>query len=410
MISFKDKPWFQYSQNNWKTRTATIIGAGIAGCQLAYHLEKQGWETAIIDQNNTIADNASGNPAGIIAPKVTATPSAAEDFYCQAFDYTEQQLSILDNSSNYWHPCGVLQIATLSRDQKRFNKIAQRTELENTIQYLNPIEATQLAGIKIKESGLYYPRAGWVDPRSLCQALVKTTRVILNHSVLTLSYDKCWTITDSNKEIIAQSEIVIFCTGNQQITPYYQPPIIPIAGQTSYIETSETISNPKLIIDHQGYIIPNIQPQQSLIGASYHRNKQRSECLEKDNQANLALQYKHLPKFAQHLKVSNAHCATRATTPDRLPYVGGIPIKNYYQKEYGDIHQGRQWKNYPIANYEQGLFTLNGFGSRGLTTAALCAKLLVNLLENQTGQADTELLQKLHPARFIISALKQNCS
>ena len=95
------------------------------------------------------------------------------------------------------------------------------------------------------------------------------------------------------------------------------------------------------------------------------------------------------------------------TTPDRFPYAGALPDKEFYQKNYHDLHQGKQYKKYPNAKYQHGLFILGGLGSRGLTTSGLCAKSLCDLLNKR---AHPKLLQYCHPARFLIKELKRNQS
>ena len=407
MTYLRKKPWFKYQEQQWRQQTATVVGAGIAGCQLAYQLQKQGWKVQLLDQNNKIASHASGNPAGIVAPKFTAAPSAAEDFYQQAFNYIEHQLSQFANHHDYWNPCGLIQIATLPRDIKRFKKIAQRNFPKDTLQHLSSEKASKISQTQITQNSLYYPRAGWLRPNLFCKELTKDIEIIYNRSISALQRDnQQWCLYDSQQKCISSSDIVVFCTGEQApINTLYQPPIIPIAGQTSYVESS--VLKLKTIIDHQGYIIPNIQAQKSLIGASYHRNQCRQKCTEQDNQDNLTLQLKHLTNLPS-LKVSSAHCAIRATTPDRLPYIGGIPEETQYQQDYSDIHQGKQWKKYPLAHYEKGLYIMTGFGSRGLTTSAFCAHLLVKLITNQCDGNDYDLLSKCHPARFIISALQKS--
>ncbi|MCK5725421.1 MAG: FAD-dependent 5-carboxymethylaminomethyl-2-thiouridine(34) oxidoreductase MnmC [Thiotrichaceae bacterium] len=408
-ISFKNKPWFQYPKYQWKQRTVTVIGAGIAGCQIANHLQKYGWTVCLIDQNNEVAKNASGNPAGIIAPKITAVASASEDFYCQAFHYVLQQIKQRPNHKEYWHPSGVVQLQTLERDNQRFIKIAERDLDPKIVHLLDPTTASQIANIIIDTPCLHYPQAGWVEPKKFCNDLIQDSQLITNCQASSLNYQNDeWTVFDEMQQPINQSEIVILCTGDQQtLSTQYQPPITPISGQTTIItiDTDKT-PQPNKVIDHQGYIIPQRDKNKQLIGASYHRDQQRSQCLAEDNKSNLALQQQHVPSFATGITShQSAHCATRASTPDRLPYIGAMPIIQQYQQDYADIHQGRHWQPYPSASYEQGLFMMTGFGSRGLTTSAYCAKLLVNLLENQCNDQSINLLKQLHPARYIIRNL-----
>ena len=120
--------WFRYPEYQWKKKHAVIIGAGIAGCQMAWHLAQQGWQITLIEREQKIAQQASGNPAGIISPKMTALASEGESFYVSCFDYTIQQLAELKkNHQNLdWHACGLLQLAHNSREVKRWETLKDR--------------------------------------------------------------------------------------------------------------------------------------------------------------------------------------------------------------------------------------------------------------------------------------------
>jgi tRNA 5-methylaminomethyl-2-thiouridine biosynthesis bifunctional protein len=94
------------------------------------------------------------------------------------------------------------------------------------------------------------------------------------------------------------------------------------------------------------------------------------------------------------------------TTPDRFPYAGGLINTSHYRQDYADIHQGKQWKQYPTGRYLQGLFILAGFGSRGLTTAGYCASIVVDIINGKPPQHN--IANALHAGRFTIRQLKKN--
>jgi tRNA 5-methylaminomethyl-2-thiouridine biosynthesis bifunctional protein len=107
--------------------------------------------------------------------------------------------------------------------------------------------------------------------------------------------------------------------------------------------------------------------------------------------------------------MQSAHTAVRMTTPDRYPYMGALPDPDFYAENYHDLHQGKQWKEYPPAKYQSGLFVLGGLGSRGVITSGFCAKILSDLIENKLESSFfTQVLQSCHPARYIIKNLKRN--
>ena len=48
-----------------KSKTALVIGAGLAGCHMANILAQQGWVVHLLERHQTVAEEASGNPQGI---------------------------------------------------------------------------------------------------------------------------------------------------------------------------------------------------------------------------------------------------------------------------------------------------------------------------------------------------------
>ena len=113
-------PWFRYPEVQWQNKHAVVIGAGIAGCQMAWHLSQKGWQVTLIERHENIATEASGNPAGVISPKMTAKPSTGEDFYMACFNYTLELLDVLQQQDNQldWHACGLLHIVHMRNEKK----------------------------------------------------------------------------------------------------------------------------------------------------------------------------------------------------------------------------------------------------------------------------------------------------
>ena len=411
--------WFRYPNYHWGTKHAVIIGAGIAGCQTAWHLVKQGWHVTLIEREKKIAQQASGNPAGIISPKMTAQASNGEDFYVECFDYAVQQLSDLKTRHHKldWHACGLLQLAHNDREEKRWGSLKERDFDKLFLQCVDKNEATGIAGIPIDYKASYFPQAGWINPVSFCNALLADCgddcQVILESDVINLEKEQNkWQLLDKYKQTIASAEVVIIASGKDLNTfpQSNQLPSMPVKGQTTSVASNDFSKQLKTTIGHDGYLTPASDITSKLtFGASFDRNISQAHVDKNKDNENLDQLRKYLPQLADSFeKVNSAHVAIRMTTPDRFPYFGGIADKAFFTKNYADLHQGKQFKDYPKAKYIEGLFVLAGLGSRGLTTSGLCAKHLVNILESNEQNEAQSILQNCHPARFIIKDLKRN--
>lgn len=422
LTPFNKQPWFNYPQYSWQDKTVTIIGAGIAGCQSAWHLAKSGWKVTVIERNLKPAQEASGNQAGIISPKITTEPSLGENFYRQSFDYALKQLAELDSEKISWHPTGVLKLAYQKREQERWKKLSHRilqdTSLANILQCLSKEEASQVANIPIHYNSLFLPQAGWIKPIKLCatllthqniQLMTHTEVINLHQNTVKEEGNNDWKLLNSSNQVIAQSEVIILCSGKSLDFPEIETlPTIPISGQTSLSQGSEVSQKLKTVIDHKGYITPIINKQKQLLfGATYIQNSFDISLNSHANLENFEKQKSCLPELSKELnELKNGHAAVRITTPDRLPYVGAVPRLNKYMQDYADLHFGRHWQKYPDASYYSGLFISAAYGSHGLTTGGLCANILTSLINKDTNVVSKKLLNATHPARFYIRELK----
>ena len=416
--------WFEYPQYHWKKKQATIIGGGIAGAQIAWHLCQKNWQVTLIEQRKELAREASGNPAGVILPKMTAQPSEGETFYVQSFKYTLDLLETLEKQGKQLdrQACGAIQLAYNPREIKRWKALKNRKLSETLIQLLDEKKTEEAAGIKLHPEkaylSTYFPQAGWINPSSFIHALTRhpNCQIILQKEALLLYYRQSqWQVINDSGKLINESEILILANG-KSLCDFEQTqflPHMPVAGQTTSAHASTFSEKLKTVIGHEGYLTPAIITQETkgkhIFGATFNRNNKHPRIRLDDDTENLRQLSRYLPTFVNSLtRIESAHAAVRMTTPDRFPYVGGIPDKHFYQKQYHDIHQGKQWKEYPKAEYLPGLFVLGGLGSRGLTTSAYCANALSRLLNNELDSDSKTTLKNCHPGRFIIKQLKRN--
>ena len=409
----KDKPWFHYPKFSWQKKQAVVIGGGIAGCQSAYHLLQTGWHVTLIERHKKLATEATGNIAGAILPKMTALESLGEDFYSQAFHYTLKQLAQIKASQKYIHHdlCGVLQLAHNAREEKRWSALKKRGFDDDFLQCLDREQTQQQSGIHTPYKSTFFPQGGWINPASFCDALIDhpNCHVLLESNALALEKNQQqWQVLDSHNHLLAQAEVIIICGGKDinQLAQTNDLAIMPVLGQTTQATATPSSLKLKTVIGHEGYLTPAINGQH-IFGATFERHKNQAmidPVADKTNQQQL---HKYLAKFSDSLgQIESSHAAIRMTTPDRFPYAGALIDTQAYKKDYADIHQGKHWKSYPSARYQQGLFVLAGLGSRGLTTAGYCASLLADIINGK--QPKGKITQALHAGRFMVKRLKTN--
>ena len=242
--------WFRYPEVQWQNKHAVVIGAGIAGCQMAWHLSQKGWQVTLIERHEQIATEASGNPAGVISPKMTARPSSGEDFYVACFNYTLELLEVLQQHDNQldWHPCGLLQLAHEKREQQRWSALKDREFSEDFLQLLDEESTNKIAGIPLNYKASFFPQAGWINPRSFCESLLEAAisntncrKILATEAISLEKQNNDWHVLDDQGQSIANAEVVIIANG-KDLNHFAQSrdlPTMPVAGQTTVAAATE---------------------------------------------------------------------------------------------------------------------------------------------------------------------------
>lgn len=394
-------PWFALPEPH-PIDHATVIGGGIAGCQIAHALAKRGWQVTLLERHARLATEASGNRAGVLTPKMTAEPGWGETFYRQCFVYAIQQIRELEAAGQVieWAQCGALQLAHEPREAARQQALRERDLPPDFIQILDQQAASAVAGIPLPTGASYFPQAGWVNPASLCAALVAHPQIEVR------------TLTHATR--LPSTGITIIASGREadQLAETAFLPFLPVMGQTSRAVASAASALLKTTLGHEGYLTPAIAGQH-IFGATFVRNVRDAVLDDAADVTNFQQLAQHLPDFARSLvaersrSIEGSHAAIRMTTPDRYPVVGALPDVDFFRQAYADLRHGRASQGFPQAHYQQGVFVMAGFGSRGLTTSGWCADLLAAIIGGEPLPAEVTLYGQLHPARFLIRQLKR---
>jgi tRNA 5-methylaminomethyl-2-thiouridine biosynthesis bifunctional protein len=97
----------------------------------------------------------------------------------------------------------------------------------------------------------------------------------------------------------------------------------------------------------------------------------------------------------------------RCTTKDYLPIVGPVPNFSSMIEDFGFLRRDARVNSIMKGNYLPNLYINCGMGSRGLSYAPFTAELLASQISQQIPSLERELIQGMHPARFLIRDLKK---
>jgi tRNA 5-methylaminomethyl-2-thiouridine biosynthesis bifunctional protein len=407
-------PWFPMPEPaTAPERQVTVVGAGLAGTSVALALARRGWEVTVVDQGPGPATGASGNPAGILMPHLSAEHGVVSRFTLQAAEFSRHWIESLgaDTRSLPRDWCGALWLADGKRLARRQARIAERLALPETLlRGVDAHEASELAGVHLELPGLFLPRAGWVDPAALCRAQLESSaaRVLFGRRLAGLvRQGDVWQLEDEKGLTITRSSRVVLANGAGLTGWLHGIEPNTLRGQLSQFPATTASRKLRRVLCYEGYVTPQTGAGH-VCGASFVRNDRTTELRPAEHADNLASLARIWPRALEGQTPRLAgRAALRHTSPGRVPMVGPLPDMAIFDALYGDLHHGRPHQNYPDAPCLSGVYLSLAHGSRGLTSAALAAELLASQMHGDPLPLPRALTDALHPVRDRVRTLRR---
>ncbi len=350
--------------------SAIVIGAGIAGAAVCERLAARGWRVILIERHAEAAQEASGNPAGVFHPVVSPDDSLFARFTRASFLYLLRNWKSLEGVQ--WERCGALQMA-----RNKEEEASQRRALA-TLGY-----PPHYAQFDESRGGIWYPEAGWVDPRSLVRALLARSGIEKKFGVgiFDLQFSReTWNARDEQGNVIATAPVVILANASDALRLAPQPAVRlrRVRGQLTLVPAIEGLDH---VLLRGGMALPGINGV-SVVGASFDLDDDDPQPRADSHAGNLARLEQMLPGASAGLDPAklDGRVAFRAVVPDRLPMIG------------------------PLGN---GLFGAFAYGSRGLLWASLAGEILASFLEGEPLPVERRLAAAVDPGRFALRAARR---
>ncbi|TAK91340.1 MAG: bifunctional tRNA (5-methylaminomethyl-2-thiouridine)(34)-methyltransferase MnmD/FAD-dependent 5-carboxymethylaminomethyl-2-thiouridine(34) oxidoreductase MnmC [Burkholderiaceae bacterium] len=372
-------------------RSVLIIGAGIAGASVAHALAQRGWQVTVLDRHDHPAGGASGNPLGILYPRLSHKTSPLAQLIRQGFQHSVRSLNALPIAVTGWNPCGVLQLAFDDEEAQRIAAIAEGADAAALGTVVDQDQASALAGLPLPHGGLWLPQAGYVTPAAWCAHLLNhaAIRFAGGCAVDAIEHDEHgWKALQHGREL-ARASVLVLCTASesQGLPQLAHLPIKPLRGQINRISVLPESAGLRAVVCGEGYVAPACDGTH-VFGASFDRERTDTQLTRKEQEANLAQLASLCPAVfgkvqAQSLSAADllpGRAALRATSPDFLPMLG------------------------PLA--QDDLWVSLAHGARGLITAPLAAEILVAQLLGEPLPVSRTVWQACQAGRFKATARK----
>jgi len=352
------------------TRSAIVIGAGVAGAAVTERLASRGWQVTLIERRGAPAEEASGNPAGAFHPVISPDDSLFARLTRAAFLYLLGHWPQLEGIA--WSRCGVLQRA---RDDEELD--TQRRALQS-LGY-----PPAYARFDEARGGIWYPEGGWVRPKTLVAGLLSRFAIArcFDREVFSLVREEnVWSAKDDQNRVIAAAPVAVLANAADALRLAPQPAVRlrKVRGQLTLVPAIAGLDH---VLLRGGMALPGIDGL-SLVGASYDIGDEDPHLRADSHAGNLARLEQMLPGASQGLDPAKlrGRVAFRAVVRDRLPLVGPM---------------GRD------------LFGSLAFGSRGLLWAGLAGEIIASMLAGESLPVERKLAAAVDPARFSIRAKRR---
>lgn len=383
-------------------RHALVIGAGLAGAAVCSVLASKGWRLTLLDAGSGPAQAASALPVGMLSPHVTRAPTPLSRLSALGVADTRTELERLIPQGQGWQAC---EVDNLSHDVGRWPAALVRPA---ALVHAWLDEASRLAQLTAhwnhEVAQLWRIQPG-IDAEGGGPATPPAT----------------WRAVAADGSTLAEAPVVVVCaafgsasllSGTGVALPTNALPLRPVKGQMSLAELSGEPLADRPQRDNGVYVpqyedsglAPRWPSRIWAMGSTYVRGDASTDVTDDGHQRNAQSLEAMNPQAAERLRESAGNqrllgwAEVRCASLDRLPLAGAVPDNNALLRLKGT--RQRYLPSLADTPREPGLYMLCALGSRGITLAHWCARLIASQIKDESFDADPDLVAAVDPARF----------
>jgi tRNA 5-methylaminomethyl-2-thiouridine biosynthesis bifunctional protein len=380
-------------QSNTAKKIA-VIGAGLAGGAIIHALSQgnKTYDIDLIETHEKPAQGASGNPLGLINPKLTAVKTPHSDYYSSAYAHCLRSIKTMqDHDALCFQQIGSVHLASSDDKKRRFHGYCsalgwhkdhiEPLNTQQTQKIFAPQNQGAAAVFKNNMESLHYPDAALVSPAMLTQHYIQSA-VNAPHINLNFLYNKSIQHTELTKE---NYDIIVICCadGAMQLSPLDELPINTVRGQISTLskDAFDGHLECRKILCFGGYLTPyNHETNGYILGASFKPWDESKALKAQDDQENLERLNEQLNQQIESKHVKSLRASMRCSSKDRAPIIGRA--------------EG-------LSGETDHIYLSLAHGSHGIISSSYAAAIIKAQLENRFIPATKTVLSAISLKRFF---------
>nr|WP_321512355.1 FAD-dependent 5-carboxymethylaminomethyl-2-thiouridine(34) oxidoreductase MnmC [uncultured Hyphomonas sp.] len=364
-----------------RANRVAILGAGIAGASVAHALQQLGAEPVIFDPAASPATGGSGNPMGLVMPRLDAGDTVQArllvDAYLAARHAYQGRPGVTETE--------VRQVPKDDAETARFEKLLADPPLP-----LEDLEA-------LADGGLLHKGALIVEPGKLIPSLLEG---IAQHYGEAPEVDLAARTVNG-----AKFDAIILANG---MAAGSLLPWLGLEARMGQVDFTEGLADaPPFAMASGTYALA--LGRNRLWGATFDKVAPDTAPFTSDaaRAENLIGVEALSPYWVRDARADNvaSRASLRATTTDRLPLIGAAPDHDAFLDAFAGMRKGRPADaDAPLLDR---VFISSGFGARGFTWGPWAGSILAARLCGAPAPASRSALEAVAPARLLLRALKR---
>ncbi len=154
-----------------------IIGGGVVGCSVAYHLAKEGWQDVVLLERRSLTSGTTWHAAGLIAQlRATANMTRLAKYSQELYGALEEETGV---ATGFTRVGSITVALTEDRQEEIFRQASMARAFGVEIEEINPEEVKERyphLNVEDVRAGVYLARDGQGDPANIALALAKGAR------------------------------------------------------------------------------------------------------------------------------------------------------------------------------------------------------------------------------------------